>query len=129
MAMMRDDFEVKVEFLVARLRADEEAARALKPGKNADVAWLRERVLADVEVKRRLLVWMYEPQEKVGDWRHSVLSGIVAGAITDQWMRARQPVIEELVLAYANHPDFRPEWLPIEDDVPMRHRSRVGHES
>ncbi|MER6236511.1 DUF6221 family protein [Streptomyces clavifer] len=129
MAMMRDDFEVKVEFLVARLRADEEAARALKPGKNADVAWLRERVLADVEVKRRLLGWMYEPQEKVGDWGHSFWSGVLANAITGQWMGWRRPVIEELVLAYANHPDFRPEWLSIEDDVPIRHRSRVGHES
>ncbi|MEV1096455.1 DUF6221 family protein [Streptomyces sp. NPDC049952] len=129
MAMMRDDFEVKVEFLVARLRADEAAARALKPGKNADVEWLRERILADVQMKRRLLGWMYEPQEKVGDWGNSGWTDIVASAITNQWMRARRPVVEELVLAYANHPDFRPEWLSIEDDVPTRHRSRVGHES
>lgn len=127
--MMRDDFELKVEFLVARLREDEKAARALKPGKNADVEQLQARVLADVEMKRRLLGWMYEPQERVGDGGNSFWGGVVASAITNQWMRSRQPVIEELVLAYVGHPDYHAEWLPIEDEVPVRTRSRVGHES
>ncbi|MFE4918984.1 DUF6221 family protein [Streptomyces sp. NPDC056661] len=117
MTTMRDDFEVKVEFLVARLREDEKAARALKPGKSADVAQLQARVLADVETKRRLLSWMYEPQEKVGDWGDSFWGGVVGRTITSQWMGFRQPVIEELVLSYADHPDFRPQWLPIEDDA------------
>jgi hypothetical protein len=126
---MRDGFEIKVEFLVARLREDETAARALKPGKNVDVARLQARVLADVEMKRKLLGWMYEPQEKVGDWGNSFWSGIAARTVTEQWMKLRQPVIEELVLAYADHPDFRPEWLPIEDEVPVHTQSRVGHES
>lgn len=60
--MRRDDFRVMMEFLKARLRADEEAAHALKPGKNQDVARLRDRVLADVEAKRRLVHWVEEPQ-------------------------------------------------------------------
>ncbi|MFD8685343.1 DUF6221 family protein [Streptomyces sp. NPDC059651] len=114
MTTMRDDFEVKVEFLVARLGDDEKTARALKPGKNTDLAGLQARVLADVETKRRLLSWMYEPQEKVGDWGNSFWSGVAARAITEQWMGMRRPVIEELVLSYADHPDFHPEWKLIE---------------
>ena len=36
--------------------------------------------------------------------------------VTDGWMRLRKPVIYQLVVAYADHPDFHPEWLPIEDE-------------
>jgi hypothetical protein len=32
--------------------------------------------------------------------------------VTDSWMRLRKPVIYQLVVAYADHP----EWLPIEDE-------------
>ncbi|MET9051774.1 DUF6221 family protein [Streptomyces bacillaris] len=117
--MVRDDFEVKVVFLVARLREDEKAALALKPGKNTEVEGLRARVLADVETKRRLLGWVHEPQEKVGDWGDTFWGDVAARAITQQWMRARQPVFDELFQAYADHPDFDPGWkLTVVEEEP-----------
>lgn len=110
--MARDDFEVVKEFLKARLREDEAAAHALKPGKNEDVAMLQARVLADVQTKWRLLDWANGPQRELKDWEDSFAGGVVI----KQWMRFRQPVIDELVAAYADHPDFRPEWLPVENE-------------
>ncbi|MFF0451714.1 DUF6221 family protein [Streptomyces sp. NPDC004609] len=56
-----------MEFLRARLHEDETAARALKPGKNQDVARLRDRVLADVEAKRRLMDWVEELPRRAKD--------------------------------------------------------------
>ncbi|MFJ2727776.1 DUF6221 family protein [Streptomyces collinus] len=113
---MRRDFDVMVEFLKARLREDEHAAKALKPSKNEDVARLRDRTLADVEAKRGLMDWVFAPQREMAEWEHSFAGGLVI----KQWMRLRQPVIEQLVAAYADHPDFHSEWKligvePIED--------------
>jgi hypothetical protein len=114
--MGRDDIEVAKEFLRARLREDEATARAVKPGKNEDVAKLRDRVLADVEAKWRLLGWVHEPQRE----RKELERSPVGRAIINGWVRRRQPVINELVAAYAGHPDFRPEWSPIEDEEPRQ---------
>lgn len=68
-AAMRHDFDVMVEFLKARLREDESAAKALKPSKSEDVARLRDRILADVEAKRRLMDWVFAPQRELGSGR------------------------------------------------------------
>lgn len=118
---MSHDFDVMVEFLKARLREDEHAAKALKPSKNDDVARLRDRILADVEAKRRLMDWVFAPQREMAEWEHSFAGGVVI----ELRMRRRQPVIEHLVAAYADHPDFHPEWKlievePIEDESPTR---------
>jgi hypothetical protein len=112
----REDLEVAEEFLKARLREDEAAARALRPGKNEGVAKLRDRVLADVEAKWRLLDWVHEPQRELKESERSP----VGRAIINGWVRRRRPVIYELVAAYAGHPDFRPEWSPIEDEEPRQ---------
>ncbi|QDI73347.1 hypothetical protein CD934_19265 [Streptomyces calvus] len=120
---MRHDFDVMVEFLKARLREDEDAAKALKPSKNENVARLRDRILADVEAKRRLMDWVFAPQRELGEWEHSFAGGLVI----KQWMRFRQPVIEQLVAAYADHPDFRPEWKLIEvEPIEDESRTRVS---
>ncbi|MFI1213822.1 DUF6221 family protein [Streptomyces sp. NPDC020802] len=117
---MRHDFDVMVEFFKARLREDENAAKALKPSKNEDVARLRDRILADVEAKRRLMDWVFAPQRELREWEHSFAGGLAI----KQWMRFRQPVIEQLVAAYADHPDFHPEWKLIEVE-PIEDESRI----
>ncbi|MEU7647493.1 DUF6221 family protein [Streptomyces huasconensis] len=103
---MRHDFDAMVVFLKARLREDENAAKALKPSKNGDMARLRDRVLSDVEAKRGLMEWVFAPQWELGKWEHTFAGSVVI----KQWMAFRQPVIEQLVAAYADHPDFHPEW-------------------
>lgn len=114
---MRHDFDVMVEFFKARLREDEHAAKALKTSKNnEDAARLRDRILADVEAKRRLMEWVFAPQRELGEWEDSFAGGLVIR----QWMRFRQPVIEQLVAAYADHPDFHPEWKSLEDESRTR---------
>lgn len=117
--MGMNNFEVMKEFLRARLREDEAAARALKPGKNQDVARLQARVLADVEAKRRLMDWVVANQgttwkaeaRDLPAWQRGIVD--VIAAVPEFF---RKPVIDELVAAYADHPDFRPEWLPIENE-------------
>ncbi|MFC8077806.1 DUF6221 family protein [Streptomyces sp. NPDC057307] len=116
--MRQVDVAIMMEFLRARLREDETAARALKPGKNQDVARLRDQVLADVEAKRRLMYWVEEaPWVAVDDNRgRTSLQDFGLDLIARQQVRFRSPVIDELVTAYVDHPDFHPEWLPIEDE-------------
>jgi hypothetical protein len=116
--MGRDRFDVMLEFLWARIREDETAAQALRPGKNEAVAKLKARVLADVETKRRLLDWVeeyprrLEDNGELGRWMRT------AGEIVAESVRGRRsPVVYKLVAAYADHPDFHPEWLPIEDEA------------
>ncbi|WP_326733957.1 DUF6221 family protein [Streptomyces sp. NBC_01022] len=118
--MVRDDLPVKVEFLVARLREDETAALALKPGKNADIAGLQARVLADVEAKRQLLGWTTDPPRlpEVGDlsgWQAHAWE-VVVGTVDARRLSKRRPVVDVLVAAYVDHPDFHPEWKLIEDN-------------
>jgi hypothetical protein len=116
--MGRDDFAVMVEFLRARLREDDVAAHALKPGKNQDVARLQARVLADVEAKRRLVDWVEELPRKAENSGERAFWLKVAGDLYAERSRdLRSPVIYELVLAYADHPDFHPEWLPVEEEL------------
>jgi hypothetical protein len=115
--MGRDGFDVMIEFLRARIREDEVTAQALRPGKNEDVARLQARVLADVEVKRRLIGWVEEYPRIVQEnqqpafWRRA-RAELVAGLSRD----FRSPVVMELLAAYRSHPDFHPGWLPIEDE-------------
>lgn len=115
--MRADDFEIRVEFLKARLREDEAVARALKPGKNQDVAKLRDRVLADVEAKWRLMDWVEEYPRMVREVEGLTFWQRASRELCGDWSRKlRSPVIYELVAAYADHPDFRPEWLLIENE-------------
>ncbi|PAN00546.1 hypothetical protein CJI59_16700 [Streptomyces sp. Alain-F2R5] len=109
-------------FLQARLREDEKTAKAVKSGKNEVLAELRDRVLADVEAKRRLLDWATEPPRvpEVGDlprWGAIAMDAAVGTAISMKLNR-RRPVIDHLVAAYEGHPDFRSEWkqLHVEDE-------------
>ncbi|MBQ0969196.1 hypothetical protein KBY91_15310 [Streptomyces sp. RK23] len=120
-----------MEFLKARLREDETAARAVKPGKNQDVERLRARVLADVEAKRRLLVWVEEnrftPLKAEAEarglpiWQRAIVD-VIAG-VPEHF---RSPVIAVLVAAYADHPDFRPEWRLIEEEQELGEEYEPG---
>ncbi len=105
------DFADLMDFLEARIAEDEAAAKALKPGKNESMTRLRGRVLADAEAKRRLMDWVEEMPRRAavseGRSRWQVYGGEFYG---DQSRRLRSPVILELVAAYADHPDFQPEW-------------------
>nr|BEK65757.1 hypothetical protein KPHV_29840 [Kitasatospora purpeofusca] len=112
--MRQDDFAVMMEFLRARLHEDKTAAQALKPGKNQDVERLRNRVLADIEAKRRLMDWVEEYPRRVKDVEKRVsFQGVARELIAGVSQDLRTPVIFELVAAYADHPEFHPEWKPI----------------
>ncbi|MFI6494708.1 DUF6221 family protein [Streptomyces sp. NPDC050564] len=114
--MRHNDFEAMTEFFRARLREDETAARAVKPGKDEGVARLQARVLADVTAKRRLLRWVEAHEWKtlkaesrdLNIWQRA---GVDVVASVPQYLRS--PVIYKLVAAYADHPDFRPEWRSV----------------
>ncbi|CAM5743997.1 hypothetical protein STAFG_8418 [Streptomyces afghaniensis 772] len=124
------DVPVMVEFLKARLREDETAACALKPGKDDGVARLKARVLADVEAKRRLVAWVEDNRwtalmaeaRDLPLWQR-VIVDVVAGVPQS----FRSPVVSRLVMAYVDHPDFRPEWklVEVEDEYePADHEER-----
>ncbi|WP_241845893.1 DUF6221 family protein [Streptomyces sp. MJM1172] len=122
---MGHDFEAMMVFLKARLREDERAARALKPGKNEDLIRLRERVIADAETKRRLLQWVHEVPWVVEDRPRSTLEGLLRNAIAGIPLRRRSPVALTLLAAYVDHPDFHPEWKLIEDELEDESRPRT----
>jgi hypothetical protein len=102
-----------VEFLRGRLSEDETLARTVKTGKDEGLARLRDRVLADVEAKRRLVDWALEeeaPEDKSGVfWEDAIMNGLISFR---RWRRS--PVIYALVAAYEGHSDFRPEWKRVE---------------
>ncbi|WP_416976915.1 DUF6221 family protein [Streptomyces sp. T028] len=131
--MRQNDFEVMLEFFRARLREDETAARAVKPGKDEGTARLQARVLADVAAKRQLLRWVAAPEWKAWKSESGGLTrwqrvGVDLVASVPQYLR--RPVIYKLVEAYADHPDFRPEWLPLEDERELDKEYKPGaHES
>nr|WTB31149.1 DUF6221 family protein [Streptomyces sp. NBC_00830] len=105
-----------LEFLRGRLSEDETLARTVKTGKDEGLARLRDRVLADVEAKRRLVDWVLRFEEAREDrsgvfWEDAIMNGLASVR-----RGFRSPVIHKLVAAYTDHPDFRPEWLPIEDE-------------
>ncbi|MEU6181188.1 DUF6221 family protein [Streptomyces coeruleorubidus] len=104
-----------MQFLKARLREDEAAARAVKPGKSEDLKRLKARVLADVEAKRQLVAWVEENFGTVlkADAEARGLPVLQKGAVhliaaLPEFLRS--PVIERLVWAYADHPDYDPGW-------------------
>lgn len=117
--MRSNGFEAMTEFFRARLREDETAARAVKPGKDEGVARLQARVLADVSAKRQLLRWVEAHEWKalkaesrdLNIWQRAGVD-VVAGV--PQYLRS--PAIHKLVAAYADHPDFRPEWRSDEQE-------------
>jgi len=88
------------EFLLARIAEDEkwrwhiDYCRALDDG--ACDCHATERVLAECEAKRRIIVGLdYE---------------------SDEWCFADAPAVAEVLpflsLPYADHPDYRQEWKP-----------------
>ncbi|MEU4558500.1 DUF6221 family protein [Actinoplanes sp. NPDC023936] len=96
-------------FLLARFDEDERVALALKndgfgiyPDGHADagVAFLgrfdEDRMLGEVEAKRRILVRLWNPDEVI--WREDIASGTAL------------PVFKALALPYDRHPDYREEW-------------------
>lgn len=123
-----------VEFLKARLDADEQAARATTgpwkyhretdgvvlptaghvpelreivstPREPADavhmVRWHSDRVLAEVEAKRRIMT------------RHHDFRGWCDGCGNDLTYRISEcPELRDLASVYADHPDYRQEWRP-----------------
>ncbi|MFF7758993.1 DUF6221 family protein [Streptomyces griseorubiginosus] len=109
------NFEGAMQFLKARLREDEAATRAVKPGKSQDLERLKARVLADVEAKRQLVAWV---EDNFGtalkaDADARGLPTFKKGAvhlIAAVPELLRSPVIERLVWAYASHPDYDPAW-------------------
>lgn len=109
------DFADVMDFLEARLVEDETAAKTLKPGKNQHVARLRDRVLADIETKRGLMLWVQEIPWSVPDQPCSIWEDALANAVARVPLRLRSPVVFKLVAAYADHPDFPPEWKPLVD--------------
>ncbi|MGV9698962.1 DUF6221 family protein [Streptomyces sp. NPDC003470] len=118
---MSDELRELLWFLQARLREDEKTAKALKPGKNEALAELRDRVLADVEAKRRLMDWVMEPPrvpDVGGDlsrWGTLALD-FAMDLVAAKRMDWRKPVIDYLVAAYEGHPDFRDEWKLAKDE-------------
>ncbi|AMW13336.1 hypothetical protein A4E84_29870 [Streptomyces qaidamensis] len=119
-------------FLKARLREDETAARAVKPGKDEGVAVLRDRALADVKAKRRLVAWVEANQgttwkanaeaQGLNFWQKGIVD--VIAAVPEYF---RSPVIARLLTAYEDHPDFQPEWklVEVEDEYePADHEKR-----
>ncbi|WP_371538424.1 DUF6221 family protein [Streptomyces sp. NBC_00466] len=122
--MRQVDFEVLMEFLWARLREDETAARALKPGKNEDLTRLRDRVLSDVEAKRRLLHWVHEIPWAVEDKPRSFWEDALVNVIAGVPLRLRSPVAITLLASYVDHPDFRSEWKSIVGETEGEIRNR-----
>ncbi|WP_328443447.1 DUF6221 family protein [Streptomyces sp. NBC_00386] len=116
--MRPDDFAVMMEFFRARLRDDENTAHAVKPGKDEGTARLQARVLADVATKRQIMHWVEGHDWKA--WKEeggnlTIWQSVAADLVASIPLYLRRPVIYKLVAAYADHPDFRPEWLPLED--------------
>ncbi|MFF5362962.1 DUF6221 family protein [Streptomyces scabiei] len=125
---MKQVDDAMVVFLRARFREDETAARALRPGKNEDVIRLRDRVLADVEAKQRLLDWVLEIPWVVHDKPRSILENAIMTAAAGVPLKLRSPVALTLLAAYADHPDFWPEWrqgVDEADEVRNRRRERT----
>ncbi|MET7347435.1 DUF6221 family protein [Streptomyces mirabilis] len=138
---MRDDFWVMVEFLRGRLSEDETLARTVKTGKDEGLTRLRDRFLADIEAKRRLVDWVMEPRWRAPKaakvsrdrpgWQEVVADIVVDAAkevVIDFRVARRVQVVYELVAAYANHPDFRPEWLLFEDKRELDDEYEPGEE-
>jgi hypothetical protein len=106
-----------VEFLLARIAEDEEAARGSKadnarnPHMKIPASWITgvaDRVLAECEAKRRIVelsaTWMDQGERATGHDHATVMlktQGITA-----------ETVLRTLVLPYADHPDFDEEWRP-----------------
>ncbi|MGR6973222.1 DUF6221 family protein [Streptomyces cynarae] len=115
------DLATAMVFLKARLREDEDAARAVKPGKSQDLERLQARVLADVAAKRRLVAWVEANHgttwkanaeaQGVPFWQKAIVD--VIAAVPEYF---RSPVISALLTAYEDHPDFQDEWKLIEDE-------------
>ncbi|WP_328908793.1 DUF6221 family protein [Streptomyces sp. NBC_00234] len=109
--MKNDEVADLTNFLQARIDEDEAGAQAVKPDSAEGTAGLKARVLADISAKRGVLRFVEQMQQD---------------AEQDDFMVHRPAMIvlsatafplRHLVAAYASHPDFRPEWLPNEEEV------------
>lgn len=108
-------------FLRARIDEDEAAAQAVKPGTAEDTARLKARVLADIAAKRGVLSFLERMQQNA-EQDDFMIHGPAMIALT-----ATAFPLRHLVAAYAEHPDFQPEWEPSEKEVePDPRFSRFG---
>ncbi|MDW4902902.1 DUF6221 family protein [Streptomyces californicus] len=105
--------DAMVVFLRARFREDETAALALKSSKNEDMIRVRDRALADVETKRRLLDWVLTVPWDIEDKPRPLLERALVGSINGIPLALRSPVAFTLLASYVDHPDFPPEWKRI----------------
>ncbi|MGW5198615.1 DUF6221 family protein [Streptomyces spiralis] len=108
--MRAKDVPVVAAFLRARLREDEAAAHALKPGKSEGAAGLQARVLADVAAKHQLLDLVEHcelAEKREGGLRLRERLSVSAMSL------GLGVAIFSLASAYRDHPDWRPAWEPM----------------
>lgn len=81
--------------------------------------WHPERVLAEVEAKRRIVTEVHrragDARPDVGDWQKNACEGCgFGGPCDDYWVENIDdcPTLRLLTLPYADHPDYREEWRP-----------------
>lgn len=111
-----------VKFVYARIAEDETAARSASlrdfwgdgPSDGAHIArWLPARVLAECEVKRRI-VDEHKPTKPKYSTRmeRGCLTCGTAQGWDDRANEANCNTLRLLALPYADHPEFREEWRP-----------------
>lgn len=127
---MPDDI---VAFLTARLDEDEQVAQMASPdnryfdllgGSDEEYAYLTRfstaRVLADVEVKRRIVQELHGSEVHHIDNNYPVSTDTryVCSSCGDQGVESEEGVaypcltLRLLASLYAGHPDYRPQWSP-----------------
>ncbi|WP_328683173.1 DUF6221 family protein [Streptomyces sp. NBC_00343] len=121
---MRTVDDAMVLFLRFRFREDETAALALKSSKNEDVIRVRDRALADVETKRRLLDWVLTVPWDVEDKPRPLLERALVDGINGIPLMLRSSVAFTLLASYADDPDFLPEWKLIVSEAERATRNR-----
>lgn len=100
-----------VEFLTARIKEDEAAARKLLNDRSVSESgkWYERRLLLECEVKKRLI-------SIVASARQSALTSMVSDPDGDgHWIPQSIGWMSEslnvLALPYYDHPDFEQDWL------------------
>ena len=108
------------EFLLARIREDEDAARFNASVDDASLSpcpfhvvggdcWTPARLLAECESKRRIVA-LHRGQEVLGAYGSRVV--VWNGSVWTPTPVDGEHTLRLLALPYADHPDFREEWRP-----------------
>ncbi|MFF8639033.1 DUF6221 family protein [Streptomyces pilosus] len=119
--MRSDGVADLASFLGARIDEDEAAAQSVMRDTGEGTTELRAQVLADVAAKRGVLRFVERMQQ---DAEHADF--LVHGPAMIVLSATAIP-LRHLAAAYAAHPDFRPEWVPNEEQVePDPRFSRSG---